>query len=454
MGAEFYNSPKWEISAREIKEINGLRCRLNELYSMLTFQTFGDPFIYVSLETIKKIKDIQERINRKVKKLDKEELSAFDALVLKDVKRNADIIKISYDYLDNSKSNMRIGSFISRTFGDSSYSELLKSITPDEFPHKQLHKNSELFHAMNHRKIDGAQIFGSHETPFILELRNRFLNELNKTKSLIDKFYIEKEVVKKVPKYNFQFAPPAYPFSFWEGQHLLASIDSDRVFCFKPEGEQDYVFFSGFMNLIGIHELGHGYHEMMSEQTMPRGLNPDYTNFLPIVHGPCSEGAALAVEDFALEWMQGNMQRLGLSKKYIEKCTSVVDCYVAKKLPQIVHNLLEQKEIEGIHNQNLPHSLSLQSHKHLASLSGVKRYLSDYYLLNDEEINNSLFQLPYFFGQKRARNLVRKMQEKGVDDGLIMQALFTGCWSSPEAQEKFILDLYLPKVLGKNYSAK
>lgn len=448
---EYFNEFKWEITNPEVKKLDRLRNRLNEYQTMLLLQTSGDPFLYVSLKTASKIKNLSETIQHEIKKLEKKEMPLFDRLVLQDTKKNAEIIHADHNYFDNKKIKTGIGKYLSKVFGNSAYSELIESVNSNNFPHEKLDKNSELFLPMNIKSIEGDIIFDTN-SKFAESLREKFIIELEKTKKLVDNFYEEKGLVKKTEDYHFQFAPASSSFSYWDSANLIALIDPNRVVCFKPEGSNEYQFFPWLVNLIGAHELAHGHQDIMSNKTMPLGLIAKPESYLSIVHGTASEGTAMILEDLFLDYMQINMKKLNLSKKDLDKCMSFRECYIHKKMPQIVHDILELKEREEGYNKRFPDSLGLETHNDLAEITGVKRYKKDYFLIDDQEFSESSQQMSYFFGEKRMKSLVNKMRDKKIDDNIIISALFTGFWCDSKAQEKFIFDLYLPKFQEMNQS--
>jgi hypothetical protein len=425
MEYKFNHQPKFEIRTPEVRRLDSWRVELNKKKNMLLSQMCGDPFTYLSLETVSRIKGLVDRIKREEKKIDKKNIPLFDSLVLQDIKRNAEIIEADYSYFDNPKSRMTIGSYLSKVFGNSAYSELLDSISPANFPHKKLHKNSELFYPLESRILTGDIIFNSQDSQFTKEIKEKMILELNKSKEIIDAFYKEIGVTQITPEYKFQFSPSSYGFSFWDNPNLLASIDPDRMFCFKPEGKQEYEFLSWEINLTGAHELSHANHDFMSSRTMPAGLRTSHETYVPVVHGPCGEGTALCLEDFFFDWMQQNREKLKISKGDLEKCLSFRECYVPKKLHQLVYDILKLKEMQDYFNSKEPEHFKLfDARKEIAKLSGVKRYAIDYNLLDDREFGiDSLPQATYFFGEKRIRSLVNRLQEAKVPEDVMLSSL-------------------------------
>jgi len=450
MEYKFNHQPKFEIENPDVKKLDFLRVQLNKNKNMLLYQIYGDPDAYVSLETISKIRGLVDRIKREGKKIDKKNIPLFDSLVLQDIKRNVKIVETDHNYFDNPKSRMTLGSWFSGVFGNSAYSDLLDSISPESFPHKKMHKNSELFYSMNSRGLFADIIFNSQDTEFTRVMKDKMISELSKSKEIIDAFYKEIGVTNITPEYKFQFSPSSYGFSFWDNPNLLASIDSDRMFCSKPEGKQEYEFLSWAMHLVGAHELSHAHQDFMSSITMPAGLRTSHETYVPVVHGACGEGTALCLEDFFLDWMQQNREKLKISKGDLEKCLSFRECYVPKKLHQLVYDTLRVKEMQDYFDSKGPEHFKFNARREVANLSGVKRYVLDYNLLDDKEFGaDSIPQATYFFGEKRIRGLVNRLQEAKVPEDVVLSSLLTGFWCSPEAQERFILEVYVPRVMAE-----
>lgn len=441
-----YDSP-WKISNKEVEKTDNLRADLNKNLSMLLVQSWGDPLVYLSLETIENIKDCNDKLSSDVKQLKKQNLSLFDNLVLKDIQRNTEISTTLYNYFYNHKSKNNIGKFLSGVFGNSAFTNLLASVHKTKFPHKDLHTYSELMHKFNSRTVDHSVIFQDQSNPLFVKIKEGLSEKLKKSKTFVNNFYKEYGISLKNSDYHFEFAPPGFGFSFWDSPNLMAAIDPQRILCYKSN-DGNYNFFKEFIDLIGTHELSHGIHDELSKKTMPLGLRTSPEDFFYLVHGPINEGSALSVEDFTLDFMKKNMEKLKISEADFKRADYFTRCYIPKKLPQIVHDVCEVMEIEQTANESYPEGLRTEAHNHLAKLTGIKRYSADYFFFNDNAIEETLFQSIYFFGKKMTDRLVKKMKDKNIEDKVMIHALHTGFWCSPEAQEKFIFDLYLPKVLG------
>jgi hypothetical protein len=176
---------------------------------------------------------------------------------------------------------------------------------------------------------------------------------------------------------------------------------------------------------------------------MPEGLRPGPEEHLCIIHGSSDEGIALLTENFCLEWMQQHRKELGLTRRDLERVALSTACYVPEKMQAAVYSLLQLEETQEEHSRK-PGSLQKTAERQMSKLTGVKFFGVDRFTVDDRDSYTTLAELPYFIGQRRTSRLVRAMKQEGVPRNVMAQALMTGFWCDPEAQERFILDLYLP----------
>lgn len=444
---KFCHEPVWRISDKQVEGIDADRAELNKYCSMLQDQSYGDPppYLYQSLDTLKAIKDCLKKLTKNISKAKNKQLEPFDSFILQDAERNVEIVRAYYDYLYNTKSNMRIGEFLSKVFGRGAYSTLLQSITPENFPHDTLHKESQLKHPIEQRKIDTEVIFENLSNPLFSDLRKGFKDQLEKTRDFVNQFFLDTGILTEISDYHFEFAPRGGGFSFWDGSNLLAAIDPDRVLCYKDA--EKYKLFNGLIHIIGAHELCHGLEEILSEKTMPTGLRAEPGTFFQPVHSSSAEGKALLIEENVMNYIEKNKEKLNLSQEEIDITRYFIQNYVPKKMTLAVADILKLKEIAEISNKNFPENFCVEAHEKLAKLTKIPRYLVDYYLLDDRAFAETLSDLPYFFGQRKIRKLVDKMKVQEIPENIIFTSLLSGVWCSLETQEKFIFQLYLPEVM-------
>ncbi|MEK6757814.1 MAG: hypothetical protein AABX88_01670 [Nanoarchaeota archaeon] len=444
---KFSYEPKWEISDKRIVKLDNLRSKLNLNLAMLQTQSFGDPNSAISLETIKSSNAVLNKLNRDVSQLINKRFNLFDRLLLKDIKENSRISCAYMEYFYDLKSEMKIGKFISEVFKNTSYTNLLQSVTPKNFPHKDLHDYYKELHHFASKMFDVSVISNSLNSLTFNKLKNEFQDKLNEERGFVDDFYDWLGIDLRSSNHKFEFAPAGWQFSMWDGSNLLASIDPERLVYYKDDSG-NYKFFDGFIKLVGTHELGHGVEDALTKRTMPKGLSPSSEEFFTIIHSPASEGVCVLIEDLTIRFMKENKQKLNFSDKDIKICELFMKTYIPKKMPQVIHDLLERKETEGIYSKEIPENFKKSSHPELVNLTGVKSYLNDFYSLDDRPLNETLLQICYFSGEKRIQKLFNKMKKNGIEDKVAIHSLLNGFWCSPEAQEKFIFDLYLPKILG------
>ena len=444
---QFLYEPRWGVSNRSVEKLDNFRVELNGYCAMLESQSYGDPGPYLSLETVERIKEGVKKSKKSLRRLKEKDLPLFDCLLLQDIERNIRILEAYYNYFYNPKNGVRIGRFLSTIFGRTAYSILLNAVSRKNFPHRDLHRYSELMHGLETMRMDAEVIFENMSNPLFEKLRAGFKAELEHAREFVNQFYSEKGVLKKIGDYHFEFAPRGWGFSFWDLGNLLATVDPDRILCFRSREDGNYRFFNGFANLVGVHEISHGLEDILSEKTMPQGLRPSTGTFINPVHGPVGEGIALLMEHIAIDSMKKNGEKLGMSIEDIQRCIYFEKSYIPKKLIQVVHDILTIKEYEEETNEKFPKNFHIEAHKALSQITQIPRYEFDYYLFEDNEIAEPLNELTYFFGQRRIKRLADKMKRKGIPENIMIHALLSGFWCDSKAQEQFIFKLYLPEVM-------
>lgn len=451
---EFVYQQPWKISDKRVARIDSLRAGLNETLAMACYQRAGDPFPYINNTTNHSAKAMASNILSKIKKINrKDNLPLFDQLVLQDSANNSQIAHSYFNYLEGKNTKNRkatLGSLMSSVFGKNAYSNLMIAVSPKNYPHQAVHRNSKLFHSLNTRQLDSELMFESN-TPEFKNLKKQLLNRLHAYRKSVDNFYLDKGVLSEIKPsdYCFEFSPSGWGFSFWQDSLLLAAIDPSRVICYKPRGEKDYKIFEPLVSLLAVHEIGHGLNYLLSSRTMPAGLATSPETSAPIIHSTVSEGTAMVMEDFLIPSLTREPSLWDMSKKDVSMCKSFGETYIPKKLFQVVHDVLELEEICQDHHKNFPEAFKFRANTEFAKRTGIQEAVRNYYLFDDYSLDETLYQLSYFFGQKRARHLAKKMKQQGADDGLIMSGLLTGFWCSPQSQERFLLELFLPKYMKK-----
>lgn len=63
----------------------------------------------------------------------------------------------------------------------------------------------------------------------------------------------------------------------------------------------------------------------------------------------------------------------------------------------------------------------------------------------DTSIDQTLYQLSYFFGERSALSIKEEAEKRGASEGMILSALFSGLWCDPDARRRFITDLFIPR---------
>ncbi len=443
---------KWTIKNKAVAKLDRRRAELNKLSSILDSQLIPDPRVCISLRTIRERRNLAKDLDKQIKKIyesdDKNFPKGFDYLVLRDIEKNARKLLAEDSYLYDNKSKTTIGRFLSDIFGRASYSTLLDMAKPKNFDHDAIHKKSSLFHSLLYRSLDSSMIL---ERDSFAGVKKKLMSQLGTVKRIANDFYLSLGMIKKNPQYKIELAPADIGFSYWDGNHFLMAIDPDKIpYYISKTKEKEYLFNNAMALLIGVHELGHGLEEKISEN-MPKGLKHDSETYNLLLHGPTCEGFALQTEKFFAKWAKKHAEKYNLSKLDMDIINAYLKAYMPEKLPSILHSILELKEREGMYTKTLPQQWQVDAHDKLRESTGVKRYLKDYYLFDEEEIDSVVQQLCYVFGDRNMSNMIKKIKRavdirSYVGQSLALNALSTGFWCDPKIQEEFIFKHYLPRA--------
>ena len=446
-------SQKWAIKDKRVYDLDKKRIKLNKLTCQIDSQMIADPQTFVSQTTIKKRRNLAKDIQRSIRDIynSKKSPEGFDDLILRDINSNTKKILADDDYFYNSSSkiNQTIAKYLSAIFGKAAYTKIKDAARPRFFNHDAIDKRYSLIHEMTSKRLDEDMIL---ERTSYSRVRSLFELELDKIKKRVDEFYVELGMIEEKPNYNIELAPVGCGISFWEGHNFLMAIDPAKICCYKNKPQSDeFLFNKSEALVIGIHELGHGLEDKISE-TMPLGLRQNNSSFNTLCHGLISEGVALETENLYLEWQKMNRKRHKISEFDINLMDFYINSYVDEKIPGILYDLLQQKEIEEDDNPDYPKSFSIiASRKKLAEITGIKRYLKDYFLFDDHEFSETLGEMVYVFGKEHVSNLMKKIRNvldlrSSAGKKIALCAISSGCWSDKKAQEEFIFDYYLPKA--------
>ena len=441
--------PSWEIENQKVKEADESRVELNTRCSIHVNQARYNSSPYFSSTSIEKIRTGIGGLRKRLSNLSKEELATFDEIVLEDIKRNVAIVDAYYKYLLNPRDNSTTfgKGFITAMFGNASFKNYSRTaIEPSNYPHRDIDRESELFHSMIKRIVDSEMIF-SAQTGTFLDLRNEFFDKLKENKDFVDEFF--KSIGVNDDDYTLLPAPLGWGYSFWDDNLGFAAINPDRVICYVPKGRKKPVFYDGLIKSLAVHERSHGLHTKFSRK-MPSGFQGNDESFFNPVHGPDSEGIALSAEIPAIDYLKKNRAKYRLSDEDIERVSLFKKNYTSKKLFQIAYDLINAVEWEAGLKEKIPKSLRqmINVRRMLAQRSGIKRILKDHVMFDDEPIEDLISQMVYPVGEMRTQNLVSKIQEQGHGYNVILPALLHGYWCNAEAKERFIFECYLPEIEG------
>ncbi len=429
-------SPTWEIEDSEIRSMDSERVKLNGAIASFERQLVGDPQPYASLVTGKEINSRANKILKRARSIDhSEELNNFDRVVYDDLIYNAKRAKSYYSYFVDMKSNMGVGKFLSEFFAPRTYNNFLDAVRPENLDMKMLSGEEKLKARMFSKTPDGSVIYYGSSS-WSRDHHERLATSLNESKEVVEDFY--RDLGVKTFDYNLQLAPAGGGFSYWEGETLLAAVDPDRFF------SRDGKYKSILAKLILAHELGHGLQGKKS-RNLPEGFHPGLLEYSSSIHGSCGEGVAMAVEG---EFINYASESLGLSRDESRLLNMFWKTYLPKKAFQIAHDVLEKKCNEEILDRNFPEALKRDAHLNLARITKIKHFTDDF-SFDDQPFLDTLQQMIYPIGDKNIRRILTRLETEGVSKEVSFNALLQGVWVNPQAQEDFIFDAYIPRVLNQ-----
>ncbi len=438
----------WQIEDAKVKALDDLRVELNILASREQTQAISG---YVSLTTIgklgKKIKETRRQINSYSQGGRK--LNLFDKLVFRDIKRNVEVINIYYDYFHNPKNEMNFVSFFSNLMGNkSAYYDYLQMMNPDNYPHEELDRRNELSNIIFNNEVDNTMIFNplsSNET--LKEIKKSLMEKFSENKSFIESFY--KYNGLDVSKVHVDISSTEDGRDFFENILRTIALNSEDFFCYKDK--EGKIKIDDLCAKIALtHEYAHAIHFNLS-QNMPNGLRTKSEDNLLYNQRILEEGISQSSELFMQDHIAEKQQALGLSNEEVERASLDNKCVLARLLPNLVWNLLQHRELEEELNPKIPKQFKKLTRVVFEEISGMKRLRKDPFFLDIlpffEFVDSSLV---YIEGSRRIYPVVKKMKSQGYGTNTILPALFHGCWSDVKAQEKFIFDLYLPRLKSEN----
>lgn len=437
---EFKYEPHFEVS----KSVESLDRRRNELNFLIGVYT--DELLHKnpspSLVT-------GEEISRCARSLLKsctngKTFSGLDAIVVQDIRENAKKAMVTYDYFFTGKIE-KVVDFLSGIFGKGAFFQLLSAVSPGKFDHQAVH---DYFIARRREMlgtIDAELVFDEDE--FKSEKR-KVIKVVESYKDDAEKFLGYLDIGNKLPEYSLVTSP--YDFSFWDFESRIMAIERDLVPCIKmPNGR---VALKTSVGLITqLHEAIHFANEELSKKCLP-AVCPERGSYENLVHGACAEGVALYSEDLALEWIKRESKTLMVEDE-LEFLSAFKKAYLPNKLIRITSAILDIKDCQERLRKDLKEHQKTESDAELAKITGFAGFGKERYIFPPQTLIEATFNANYFFGDRRIRDIACKAKRKfnlnsssSATKGLLLQALMTGIWVSPEAQEKFVMKHFFPKA--------
>jgi len=430
--------PQFEVS----KQIESLNRRRNELNFLLG--VFTEEMLYKhpspSLVTGKEI----ERCAKSLLKGCKNDFSALDSIIMQDIRANAKKAVVTHDYFFSKKIE-KVSGFLSGIFGNGAYSEITTAISPQKLDHQAIHDFFSLMRKRTAGTIDSELIFDEDE--FRSE-KKRVTKIIEGYRGHAEQFLKHLDIAQKMPDYTLVSSP--YDFSFWDFGAKVMAIERDLVPCIRAPGGK-FVFLKSLGLSTAIHEAVHLVHEEVSRQCLP-AVYCEPESYENLVQGACVEGVALFSENIALEWIRKESESLGVENE-LELLAAFKNAYLPNKMMRIAACILEIKEAQERAKERMPEHFKTESDKELARITEFYGFGKERYIFPQQTLVETVFMANYFFGSKKISNIACKAKRKfrlnlnsSATKGLLLQALMTGMWASPEAQEKFVIKHFFPKA--------
>ncbi|MBT7706281.1 hypothetical protein HN747_02425 [archaeon] len=428
-------NPEWEITDKRLKRLDLERTALNVAVASFERQLYGDPFPYASLSTGNDIYKRARSISRGVARINKDDLCPFDRAVYQDVSTHGEMASAYHSYFIDIKSKMRIGKFLSDFYEPGIFTGFLNSVRPENMPHDELYEEALLMSGA-FTKTPDSLVVGYGNSALSKRNQRKLVDALGRSVDIVNPFY---ESLGIVPvECDIELGPAGGGFSYWLGGTSMAVIDPDR-FSFSSGTYDTFL-----PSLILAHELGHAQQEKQGNN-LPSGLNPSASEYSVSFHGQCGEGAALAIEG---EFVDYSKKKKIFSQEDQKKMELFWSTYLPKKRFQIAHDLLERQWIEEMANPDFPESLKRNAHVELARITNIKCFEDDFSFC-DFSAMDSLQQMSYHIGNKNIRRIMNRFKKEGVPRDLSFNAILQGVWVNSRAQEDFIFNSYLPRMMGK-----
>ena len=428
-------NPSWEISDKRVRRLDVERVALNVAVSSFEKQLYGDPFPYASLSTGDDIYKRARSITRGISRVDVDSLNAFDRSIYQDIATHGKMATAYHSYFLDIESKMRIGKFLSAFYEPGIFTGFLNSVRPENIPHDDLYEEALLMDKMFSKTPDSL-VVGYGNSSLSKRNQSKLIDALNSSIDIVNPFYASLGI--RPIECDIELGPAGGGFSYWLGGTSMAVIDPDR-FSFSSGVYEIFL-----PSLILAHELGHA---QQGEQgnNFPSGLNPSESEYSASFHGPCGEGVALAMEGVFIDYSK---RRKIFSPSDQKKMTLFWSTYLPKKRFQIAHNLLERKCSEEMGNPNFPESLKKDAHIQLAQLTGIKCFEDDF-SFEDSPAIDCLQQMSYPMGHKDIGRIMSRLKKERIPRNLIFNSILQGTWVDSHAQEDFIFNSYLPRMMNK-----
>lgn len=430
--------PKFEVG-HEVQALTEKRNELSRLVTTLMGEYYFK-FPCPSTKTGGLINDSVQRILKKCHSLKDCELLPLDRIVTADVEETArKALAISNYFFKPGK--ITLAKFLSSLYGNSAFSQITCAVKPENMDHAAVH---DFFYQMNLLEmgaIDSEIIFEADNFKDAKKALIQLVEEYKKTMGIS---FRDLGISNGLPSHEMVTSP--YDFSFCDSDSNTIAIERALMPAVRKKGV--YYVTKALGMLAAGHEMVHLAHDKISRACIP-SVSIDSSMYTQAIYGLGVEGVATFSESIFMDWMIKNQKKLGIEKE-ADLVRKFMASYVPIKMPQLVYLILKIKEFQEDMHKGIPEHFKTESWIETAKITRIPLFERDVFLFADMDLMSILAQLDYFFGEKRmtriSQSAKRKFNFNHNHRGLLLQALMTGTWSSGEAQQRFVIEHFLPQA--------
>ncbi len=450
---ELIYAPKWGIEDDRVQELDHCRVELNELDSILALERKHNS---ESLETIEQKRKKINSLKKAISAIKKNPPKGFDALVLEDIEENVERNLAEYrhfheDDVKNPEKNTKLAKYLAAIFGRATYTNLIAMARPKNLDHVTIHEYFKMLNDIQVSSFPPGLITGSDR---FKKIKGDVHKLLNKYKEQFGLMFNDLGIIRRESDSDYMIDISPDDDTSWHTFHDVMSINVSEMPYYKKKRRGDYEFIKPMGFLVGVHENVHRLHEEISELCMPFGLRENPKASSPTCHKTPSEGVSEYSAEVALPWVTKNIAMLELNEEECKLANLYVQLATSCLIKRTLFGVLWYKHMEDDDKKGMPESAKVEARKEFVRITGDTRALTDYEYYQIMDMDEILDNMSYIFGKRRIERIAyeaRKKHNIRNNDGLILQALMTGIWTSEYAQLKFVRDHYIPRAIEDGY---